>query len=83
MLEKTEIDVTVIPVVNKISVIGEVGFRGMFQNEESIAPEQVMRENQTGNFSNIIQLIRRIGKNHIKLRMATAYKFENIRFDKR
>ena len=57
--------------------------RGMFQHEKPIGFKHVLCKNKIRYLRQLFQLVRRIGKNHIELRVTTVYKLENIRSHQR
>ena len=78
--KKTKIDIAIVSVINKVGVILKAVFRGMFQNKQTVAFQQVVPEDQVWNSSQFFQLIGWIGKDHIKLRMAALDIFKYICF---
>ena len=79
-IKKTEVYITITAMIYKFRVICEWIFGRMLQHEKSSFFQQVIFKNQIRNFSQILKFVRLVGKNHIKLCMATGNKLENIGF---
>lgn len=81
LLEEGEVDAAVGAVLDEAWMLGEVVLLAVLEDKEAIGFEEWARQDDVGQFGDLRQSIRRIGKDEVELFMALGNKLKGVGAD--
>lgn len=79
--EEGEIDAAVLAVLQEVGVLGEIVVLAVFEDEEAVRLEQAAIDDEVGQCGELLQGIRRVGKDEVELLVAGLDEAEDVAAD--